>query len=175
MIRNVYSCMVGPLRRLPAAAALLLLCIACEGAPSGPGRVYDPCVPTVLALAPDTTESERASTIAAIELWRQAGGPSLSLDLDVDADAQVLPLGFEPAARVFFGIYRPDRGDILINRGLSARAQEITIAHEIGHAFGLSHVTNHLSLMNPGNLNVPPGIEEARLISKSGACQSPEK
>jgi hypothetical protein len=138
--------------------------------------VYDACAPTYLLLAPDTSASERAGVSAAIDLWHAAGGPPLSLVPadDTSVHQQVLPVGFQSAAPAFFGLYRPVEGDILINRQLGApRARAITVAHELGHAFGLAHVAPSVrrSLMNPGNVEVPPAADEARLIfDRSGTC-----
>jgi IrrE N-terminal-like domain len=150
---------------------------ACAGPPEdGPVIEYDPCQPTLLELAADANESERAAVATAVELWAQAGGPSLTVEAGTGQDgAQVLPIGFQPAAPVFFGLYRPERGDIVINRQLSdPRARAITVAHEIGHAFGLMHVRDHRSLMNPGNLQIPPSQDEARQIyARQSACPGP--
>jgi hypothetical protein len=139
----------------------------------GPGIVFDPCQPTLLLPGGDASAAERASLSDALELWRSVGGPDLSLTNE--AAPQVLPVGFESAAPAFFGLYRPDRGDILINRQLGdAAARAITLAHEIGHAFGLAHVNGHRSLMNPGNLRVPPAAEDSlHIYERRPVCQQP--
>jgi hypothetical protein len=51
----------------------------------------------------------------------------------------------------------------LINRRLSGEPLEITVAHELGHAFGLWHVEHEVrtSVMNPGNLTVAPNAGDA--------------
>lgn len=144
-----------------------------EAGNDGPAIVFDPCQPTLLLAGADTTAPERAALGDALALWRSVGGPNLSLG-DQDA-AQILPIGFESAAPAFFGLYRPDRGDILINRQLGdAGARAITLAHEIGHAFGLAHVNGRRSLMNPGNLQVPPAAEDSQLIyERRQSCPRP--
>jgi hypothetical protein len=151
--------------------ALLPLVGACgSDETEGPAVVYDACQSTLLVPGADVTASERESLGDALALWRDVAGPGLSVT-DTQL-TQVLPIGFQSAAPSFFGLYRPDRGDILINRELSDRhARAITMAHEIGHAFGLAHVTGHRSLMNPGNLQVPPAAEDTQLIyQRRPAC-----
>jgi hypothetical protein len=158
------------------AAGLLAAASGCDtaAASEGPAVVYDPCQTTFLLARSDSNAAQRAAIADALGLWEQAGGPRLSVS-DGDPDAQVLPIGFDAAAPAFFGLYRPDRGDILINSLLGdARARAITVAHELGHAFGLPHLTGHPSLMNPGNLKVPPAADDAQLIfDRRQACPRP--
>ncbi|HEY0708697.1 MAG TPA: matrixin family metalloprotease [Polyangia bacterium] len=172
-----------------AAPAVLVACVepADEG---GPSVVFDVCRPTVLQVPADATADERLGVEGAIALWNQVSGPQLTLSdrpatdppaLDPtrplappvdEQDRQRLSIGFRAAAPLFFGLYRPDVGDILINRGIqSQRAREIIIAHEIGHAFGLPHIIDQQSLMNPGNTQVPPAPQETALLQRQqGPC-----
>jgi hypothetical protein len=152
-----------------------LLAIGCGAPPQEAGEtiVFDACAPTLLRLSPEASPADHEAVTAALALWQTAGGPPLGVASAAEPlFEQVLPIGFQPAAPLFYGLYRPARGDILINSQLARpEARAITIAHEIGHAFGLPHVSGHRSLMNPGNLQVPPSGEEARLIfQRSGTC-----
>jgi len=49
-----------------------------------------------------------------------------------------------------------------------------SVAHELGHAFGLVHVpqSERTSLMNPGNISTPPTVEDqAALAALWGTCE----
>jgi Zn-dependent peptidase ImmA (M78 family) len=130
-------------------------------------------LPTAVVSASDATDDERASIQVALTMWQQVDGPNLSLQADqMDPGLQILRVGFERASLAAFGRYRPEYADVLINRNLlDPRGRAITIAHEIGHAFRLSHTKGRRSLMNPGNLDVPPAPEEAQLIrTRRGPC-----
>jgi hypothetical protein len=76
-----------------------------------------------------------------------------------------VPLRFEAAAALSHGFYDPVRGLVLVNDDLVARPLAVTIAHEVGHAFGLVHVTNRPSVMNPGNLEVEPNASDATALA----------
>jgi hypothetical protein len=161
----------------PSLSAILMcatsagLTFGCfENSDDGGAFFLDACQPTLVVPAADATADERAGIGEALALWSEVGGPPTSLG--DGSQSQVLAIGFQRAAPSFFGLYRPDRGDILINRGLTdPTARAITIAHEIGHAFGLMHVEGRASLMNPGNLQIPPGDLEVRLvIERRGPC-----
>jgi Zn-dependent peptidase ImmA (M78 family) len=69
----------------------------------------------------------------------------------------MVPLTFQVAAAPFHGLYDDRAGRIFVNEDLTDVAPlRITIAHEIGHAFGLPHVSASVrrSLMNTGNTTV---------------------
>ena len=68
-----------------------------------------------------------------------------------------MPLAFQVAAAPFHGLYDDGAGRIHVNEDLTdVGPLHITIAHEIGHAFGLPHVSASVrrSLMNTGNTTV---------------------
>lgn len=107
---------------------------------------------------------QRAGIAGALDLWRQQG---------VVIGGAEIPILFEPASQAFRGVYDDERGVIHINDGIDELAPlSIVIAHELGHAFGLEHVTDRASLMNPGNLDQPP-TDDDRLAVEAlwGACQ----
>jgi hypothetical protein len=127
---------------------------------------YEPCQPLVLRPAANATADEVESIRAATQMWN-AHGTKLRVEPDViaaddplpDADAPVVEIGFEDAAPMFFGIYRDELGDVVINSSISDRDKRaIVVAHEIGHAFGLFHVPpeERASVMNQGNVNRQP-------------------
>jgi hypothetical protein len=142
---------------------------------------FDPCHPLALVLDPGTTTYRQAGTNAASELWNQAANAQLSLAhagaapaLDASGAADpTLPIHFEVAAAPSHGLFDPAGADVLINDDLTARPLTVTIAHELGHAFGLVHVTDRPSVMNPGNLDVEPNSGDvAALAAIWGACPS---
>ena len=64
-------------------------------------------------------------------------------------------------------------GQVFINTDLSGEALAITITHEIGHAYGLRHVSadQRTSVMNPNNLVVEPTSEDVdTLAMRWGVC-----
>ena len=84
-----------------------------------------------------------------------------------------LPIHFQNAAPPFHGFYDAPSGQVFINTDLSGAPLTITIAHEIGHAFGLVHIPadQRSSVMNPNNLVVEPTAEDVdTLANRWGGC-----
>ena len=92
-------------------------------------------------------------------------------------EPQVISLEFQAAAEMFHGFYDDQRGVVYINLSLEDDHQRsVTIAHELGHAFGLVHVqaSERASVMNPGNLTVEPtAADAAALTALWGNCPVP--
>ena len=80
----------------------------------------------------------------------------------------------DDAAEFFHGLYDDEHGVVYINRALSDDHQRtVTVAHELGHAFGLLHIDRdaRVSVMNPNNLSVEPNDgDAAELVALWGSC-----
>ena len=155
-----------------------LLAMGCgEGSPGSVTSAlrFDPCHPLVPPLldpgAPSTT-ADREAGVQAVDLWNGIAGARLSVTwaatappLDPDTAPPTVPLKFQTAAALSHGFYDPVRGQVLVNDDLVAGPLAVTIAHEVGHAFGLVHVSNRPSVMNPGNLLIEPTAADAAALS----------
>ena len=163
---------------LAVGLSLLIAVAACapEQIPPGEAVAFDPCEPLLLMPASTATAAERDGIAAGAVLWNAIAGTRLTV-ADAGASGDVLlPIHFQSAAAAFHGLYDPTNGQVFINTDLSGGAQAVTIAHEIGHAFGLAHVPSgeRASVMNPGNLNVEPNADDvATLALRWGACREP--
>lgn len=133
---------------------------------------FDACRPVVLVPAADTAADELAGIEAALAMWARWGfdGPTL----EPIPDAPRLPIVFADAAPAFRGVYEDEAGIIYVNRRLTEpRARGVTIAHELGHAFGLWHVPAdaRASVMNPGNIVIEPdAVDAADVAAIWGDC-----
>lgn len=155
---------------LGSLSALLSSACSDAGADATINITHDVCAP--LTLVPTGASAvQRDGIEAALALWRARGMSTLVVDEPV-AGAPALEVRFEVAAAAFHGVYDDEAGVVYVNAALtSPSALAIVIAHELGHAFGLPHVTERASLMNPGNLVLPPTLEdEAALVALWGAC-----
>ena len=85
-----------------------------------------------------------------------------------------LRVRFEAASPPFHGLYDDETGIVYVNSAIEDLAPlSIVIAHELGHAFGLPHVeiAERDSLMNPGNLVIPPNdADRAAIEALWGRC-----
>jgi hypothetical protein len=146
---------------------------------------FDPCRPLALVVDVGTSAARVAGVQAAVDLWNGAAGSRLSVDGATPAVSPVgappaappadappaLPVHFEVAAAPSHGYFDPVLGQVLINDDLVSRSLTVTVAHEVGHAFGLVHVTGRPSVMNPGNLTVEPNAGDvAALAALWGRC-----
>jgi hypothetical protein len=168
-------------RVLIPLTVLLTSFAACDGSSSDSvvsAVRFDPCHPLALIVDAGTSADRAAGVRAAADLWNGAARAQLSLDEApaapaVDASGAApptLPVAFQAAAAFSHGYYDPT-GHVLINDDLTAGPLAVTIAHEVGHAFGLVHVTSRPSVMNPGNLVVEPNAGDvAALAALWGSC-----
>ncbi|HET6612005.1 MAG TPA: hypothetical protein VFG83_08460 [Kofleriaceae bacterium] len=152
-----------------------LLSSGCLGT-GGPGDttidiVYDPCEPVVLKV-PESPPGAMAAVADAVAMWNQI--TPVYATTEVVPGAPILPITFEDAAGAFHGIYLDEDGEIVINRKITdPGALAVTIAHELGHAFGLPHMAadKRPSVMNPGNFAIHPNAGDAAdLAALWGVC-----
>jgi hypothetical protein len=180
----VARCLSLVLSPLPLLACLLLpLGAGCGEASTseaaGAALRFDACAPLVIALDANATEGQARGAQAALDLWNGRAATELALDATGAAAApsvSYIPLRFQRAAAPSHGFYDPSAGVIFINEDLSGPAQSaalaITIAHEIGHAFGLAHVPDRASVMTAGNLDVEPNAGDVDALAAIwGRCQ----
>jgi len=162
-----------------AAAA----CAACGDPPSSEGAgAHDACAPLAITTSM-ATPAEQAGIDGALALWRARGASAFDAALpgapgEAAAGAAagaVIDIQFADAAAVFHGVYDPTGDRVLINRDLTDPATvAIVVAHELGHAFGLVHVSPgaRRSLMNPGNLTTPPTDADQQAVEALwGRCR----
>jgi hypothetical protein len=132
--------------------------------------IFDPCATVVVEPSASFGAAERQSVADAIAMWNRAGETRLTLD-GVDG-APRLRVELDDAAGNFHGLYEDELGVIVINRALTdPHARAVTIAHELGHAFGLVHVAGRPSVMNPGNLAIEPdALDFAGVVALWSGC-----
>ena len=173
---------------LPLVSLLLLpFAAGCDEASSGDaasGSVaalrFDPCRPVAVLLDPGATADQRAGVAGAVEWWNAAAGGQVFVAAGAGDGTPTsptsptlgaVPLHFQAAAPPSHGFFDPARGEIFVNVDLGARPLAVTIAHELGHAFGLVHVTDRPSVMTAGNLDVQPNVGDvAALAQLWGTC-----
>lgn len=133
--------------------------------------MFDACAP-IAVNAPSADDARAAGIEQALASWRDHGVGSLTLG--AAAGVAAIELRFEAAAPAFHGYYDDELGVIYVNTALADRDQlAVTVAHELGHAFGLWHVSadERTSVMNPGNLRTAPTDDDAAALAELwGAC-----
>lgn len=143
---------------------------------------YNPCEPLSVEAVQELRPDERASVERALAMWNEAGALDIRVQRLTDAsapEATRIPVRFEKGAPFVNGYYDDETGEVIINRNLAdTRERTITLAHELGHAFGLRHVAHdkRRSLMNAGNLDTavtPRDIEALR--ARWQECSSPQQ
>jgi hypothetical protein len=148
-----------------------LTCIGCASQPVTTGIAFDSCTPHVVG-APNATAEQSASVDDAIAMWNARGVVGLSRDAAAAGDS--IRIVFRDAGPADYGAYDDTTGTIFVNVEVTDRTERaITVAHELGHAFALVHVTagQRASVMNPGNLTVAPNDgDQAALDVLWGAC-----
>lgn len=140
----------------------MLVLVGCSDATESASfeHVFDACAP--LALAPvNATDAERASIGDAGGLWSDVGitGPLEGGAVDS------VGIAFGAAAPGVYGFYDDAAATIHVSDALSTDQTSIVIAHELGHAFGLVHVTDRASVMNAGNLTVVPTDDDRAAVA----------
>ena len=128
--------------------------------------VYDPCSPLTIAVEADVGAAEVLGVEGAILAWKGVLPARIVIGAGPQA-ADVLPIYFQPGDTFFRGIYWDGPGEIAIGRDRVDPADyPLAIAHEMGHAFGLLHVSkaDRLSVMNVSNLEVAPNEEDAAAV-----------
>lgn len=130
---------------------------------------YDPC--TVVVDAGSASNERSAAIDDALEMWNSDAGTRLKTS--TDATLPHVEIRFQKAAGAFHGLYDDERGIVFINSQLEGRPLAITIAHELGHAFGLQHRSAaEPSVMIPNNLTISPNPGDAlRLQALWGTCE----
>jgi len=142
--------------------AVFGLVIACSGESTPPPPIYDACNPLAV------TGDDAATIASAAALWNDVGVAEMGVPGGVS-----IPLVFESGVSPEdFGLYAGSA--IFMNDDLAAAQRSIVLAHELGHAIGLLHVTDRPSVMNPGNLRIAPNADDyAAVVALWGACPVP--
>ncbi|MFZ9886247.1 MAG: hypothetical protein ACO3JL_01990 [Myxococcota bacterium] len=134
--------------------------------------VFDPCSPLQIRVE-SATASQRADIQSGLAQWEREAGAQLEVTSSPDGDTPVVPVILDRAPHAFHGHYADEDGVVYLNEDLRGTELSITMAHEIGHVFGLYHVPREegASVMNPGNLvHTVQSIDVDALRELWGAC-----
>lgn len=145
----------------------ILTIVLCACGEAGIETKFDPCAPLAL-VSWDATSEQLAAMRAAEALWRDRGAPAFGLRADT-----TLRVSFSATSPQYRGRYDDEPGIIYIHKKVVDPELTIVIAHEVGHAFGLLHVSREerISVMNPGNVTIPPTADDqAALAAIWGTC-----
>lgn len=181
MARSLSPAPLVSLARIVVIVVAVVFAPGCaqDPAASGPAVKFDPCTPVILVPDATATAVELQGVAAGAALWNGSAASDLlsgsSADGGGDPTLPALPIHFQVAGAPFHGLYDAPSGQIYINDDLAGDELAITIAHEIGHSFGLVHIPPDVraSLMNPANLTVlPTAADVATLAGLWGRCGS---
>jgi hypothetical protein len=149
------------------ASLSLLVLVACGGEKSSFLTVFDPCEPLTLEPAADASEQQQASVREAADMWNAVAATGLTLE----PGGRALPIVFEDSY-LFLGFYDDSAEVIRLARRVDERRpMAVVLAHELGHAFNLFHVSDRDSVMNEGNWEIAPlPSDAAALEAEWGPC-----
>lgn len=149
-----------------SCAAVVL--VACGTSEPGPALTFDPCAVTRVDAAGANAE-QLASIDTAISMWSARGVNGLQR-----GEGAQVSLVFKNAAPSMYGFYDETTATVYVNLRITDPSQRaVVIAHELGHALGLLHVSPNVrsSVMNPGNVVIEPtDADAAALVDAWGAC-----
>jgi hypothetical protein len=169
------------LRWLAPLAGALAGCGAPDpAAGTATGLRFDPCAEVILVADEDLPGSAMAGVAAGLDSWNKVAGAHLAVVRRSAASSAgavpTVPIHFQAAGAPFHGLYDPERGEIFINTDLAGHGEAVAVAHEVGHAFGLVHVSTdeRRSVMNPNNLEEEPNAGDVATLAAGwgGSCPS---
>ena len=140
---------------LVVGCVALAASLACSNRVQRFDMLFDPCVPLVLE-AHGVSDEELAIVEAAIDLWQDVFAIETTVE-DV-AGARRMRVLFRDDVW-YYGRFDDTRARLEVATWIEdPDTMAIVLAHELGHAFNLYHVdeSERLSVMNPGNVDVPP-------------------
>lgn len=161
--------------RIVISASFTLLLGACFAQDdSPPALAFDPCSPLTITPSGEMSDAEAASIEEGVALWNQELGTEVRFG-EPELGDEVVPVSYDEAAPLFYGVYLDDVGEIILNHEVQdPDARRIVVLHELGHTFGLAHVKpgDRASVMNPGNLDISVTTADVdAVIDHWGSCQ----